>query len=118
MICKITKKKISSIINFGKMPLANGFLKKGQFKKEFFYTMEAGFNKDLSLFQINDHPKPKKIFNSNYPFFTGSSKFMIKHFRSYSNFIKKKLGKRKNIIEIGSNDGTFLSNFSKKKYNC
>tara|TARA_B100001063_G_scaffold233853_1_gene250569 strand:- start:1347 stop:2543 length:1197 start_codon:yes stop_codon:yes gene_type:complete len=118
MICKITKKKISSIINFGKMPLANGFLKKNQFKEEFFYSMEAGFNKELSLFQINDHPKPKKIFNSNYPFFTGSSKFMIKHFKNYSNFIKKRLGKHKNIIEIGSNDGTFLSNFSKKKYNC
>ena len=42
------------------MPLANGFLKKNQFKNEFFYKMEVGFNKNLSLFQINEHPKPKK----------------------------------------------------------
>ena len=117
MICKITKKKIPAIINFGKMPLANGFLKKNQFKNEFFYELEVGFNKNLSLFQINEHPKPSKMFNVNYPFFTGSSIVMIKHFKKYANFVKKKLGKKKNLIEIGSNDGTFLSNFSNKKYN-
>jgi len=26
--CKITNKKIPEVINFGKMPIANGFLKK------------------------------------------------------------------------------------------
>ena len=117
MICKITKKKIPVVIDFGKMPLANGFLKKNQFKNEFFYKMEVGFNKNLSLFQINEHPKPRKMFNLNYPFFTGSSKVMINHFKKYSSYIKNKLGNNKNLIEIGSNDGTFLSNFSNKKYN-
>ena len=29
--CKITGKKIKKIINFGKMPIANGFLKKKGF---------------------------------------------------------------------------------------
>ena len=37
---------------------------------------------------------------------------MIKHFKEYSSWIKKNyLKKNKNLIEIGSNDGTFLSNF-------
>ena len=27
--CKITGKKTKKVINFGKMPIANGFLKKG-----------------------------------------------------------------------------------------
>ena len=36
MICKVTKKKISKVINFGKMPLANGFLKKINLKMSFF----------------------------------------------------------------------------------
>ena len=35
MICKITQKKISPFMSFGKMPIANGFLKKKFFKKEF-----------------------------------------------------------------------------------
>ena len=105
-------------MSFGKMPIANGFLKKKDFKNEFFFKMEVGFSKDLSLFQLNDHPKPKLMFNKNYPFFTGSSKGMVKHFKKYANWIKKNYFKNvKNLIEIGSNDGTFLKNFKKNKIN-
>ncbi len=119
MICKITRKKIVPFMSFGQMPIANAFLKKKYFKNEFFFKMEVGFSKDLSLFQLNDHPKPKMMFNKNYPFYTGSSKNMIKHFKKYSTWVKKKyLKKNKNIIEIGSNDGTFLKNFDSKKINC
>ncbi len=119
MICKITKKQITPFMSFGKMPIANAFLKKSGFKKEFFFKMEVGFSKDLSLFQLNDHPKPKMMFNKNYPFFTGSSKNMIKHFKKYSDWVKKNyLKNNKNLIEIGSNDGTFLKNFNSKKINC
>jgi len=115
MICKITKKKLKPFMSFGKMPIANGFIKKKDFKREFFFKMEVGFSKDLSLFQLNDHPKPKAMFNKNYPFFTGSSKGMIKHFKEYSDWIKRYyLKKGNNLIEIGSNDGTFLSNFNNK----
>ena len=118
MRCKITKKIIKPFMSFGKMPIANGFLKKKDFKKEFFFKMEVGFSKDISLFQLNDHPKPKLMFNKNYPFFTGSSQGMINHFKEYSSWIKKHYLKNNgNLIEIGSNDGTFLSNFKKNKIN-
>ena len=49
MICKITKKKIKPFMSFGKMPIANGFLKKKDFKKEFFFKMEVGFSKKVSI---------------------------------------------------------------------
>ena len=105
-------------MSFGKMPIANGFLTRKQFKNEFFFNLEVGFSKNISLFQLNDHPKPKQMFNKNYPFFTGSSKGMVLHFNKYSNWIIKKYGKNlKNLIEIGSNDGTFLDNFKKSKFN-
>ena len=105
-------------MTFGKMPVANGFIKKKDFKKEFFFEMEVGFSKELSLFQLNDHPKPTLMFNRNYPFFTGSSKGMIEHFRQYARWVKKNYFKNvKNLIEIGSNDGTFLKNFNKNKIN-
>src|SRR5210317_546757 len=112
MYCKITNKKIKPFMSFGLMPIANGFLKKEHFKKEFLFKMEVGFSKEISLFQLNDHPKPKLMFNKNYPFFTSSSKYMIKHFKDYSNWVKKYYFKNtKKIIEIGSNDGTLLKNF-------
>jgi methylation protein EvaC len=31
-------------MSFGKMPIANGFIKKKDFNKEFFFKMEVGFN--------------------------------------------------------------------------
>ena len=112
MRCKITNLVIDPFMSFGMMPLANGFIKKNQFKNEFFYKMEIGFSKSLSLFQLNEHPKPENMFNEKYPFYTGSSEYMIKHFKNYSKWIKKKfLQSGSKLIEIGSNDGTFLNNF-------
>jgi len=112
MKCKVTKKKIEPFMSFGSMPIANGFIKKDQFNNEFFFNMEVGFSEDLSLFQLNDHPKPNMMFNENYPFFTGSSEQMKIHFKNYADWIKKyHQNKIKNVIEIGSNDGTFLKNF-------
>ena len=118
MKCKVTGKKIDPFMSFGRMPIANGFLNKDKFNEEFFFEMEVGFSDDLSLFQLNDHPKPTMMFNENYPFFTGSSQQMKLHFKNYANWIKKYHPNTiKNIIEIGSNDGTFLKNFNSNDYN-
>ena len=112
MNCKILNKKISPFMNFGKMPLANGFIEQKDFKNEFFFNMEVGFSEDISLFQLNDHPKPDQMFNKNYPFFSGSSNYMKKHFSNYAKYIKENFIKNNTkLIEIGSNDGTLLENF-------
>ena len=84
MKCKITNKDIKPFMSFGKMPIANGFIKKEDFINEFFFEMEVGFSEELSLFQLNDHPKPESMFNANYPFYTGSSEYMKKHFKERS----------------------------------
>ena len=116
MKCKITNKILQPFMSFGKMPIANGFLNKIDFSNEFFFNMEVGFNEDISLFQLNDHPKPEKMFNENYPFFTSSSEYMKNHFRDYANYVKNYVNEGSKIIEIGSNDGTFLSNFDNSKF--
>jgi methylation protein EvaC len=67
--CKVTTEDLVSIMTFGKMPIANGFIEKKNFDKEFFFEMEIGFNEKLSLLQLIDHPKPEVMFNKNYPFF-------------------------------------------------
>ncbi len=116
MNCKITNKPIQPFMSFGKMPIANGFLDKENFSEEFFFNMEVGFNDELSLFQLNDHPKPEKMFNQNYPFFTGSSEYMKTHFKEYADYAKKYIKTNSKVIEIGSNDGTFLKNFDVKSH--
>ncbi|MDA9091680.1 class I SAM-dependent methyltransferase [Pelagibacteraceae bacterium] len=112
MICKISKKKMNPFMSFGQMPIANGFIEEKNFNKEYFYNMEVGFSEDLSLFQLNDHPKPESMFNDAYPFFSGSSSYMQNHFKNYADFVKNNFLKNSSrIIEIGSNDGTLLKNF-------
>ncbi len=109
-----SKSAVNPFMTFGKMPIANGFLQKKDFSNEFFFEMKVGFDEKLSLFQLLEHPSPKMMFNENYPFFTQSSKYMIKHFEDYAEWVKKRFfNNSKKIIEIGSNDGTFLQNFSR-----
>ncbi len=112
MNCKITNKKIKPFMSFGKMPIANGFIEKKNFNNEFFFDMEIGFSEDISLLQLKEHPSPEQMFNNKYPFFTGSSEYMKIHFSKYAKFIMDNyLNNKGKIIEIGSNDGTFLKNF-------
>jgi len=104
-------------MTFGKMPIANGFLTKENFDSEFFFNLDVGFSEKISLFQLNDHPTPEQMFNKNYPFYTGSSQFMKSHFASYADSVKKYLKTDSKLIEIGSNDGTFLKNFINSNIN-
>jgi methylation protein EvaC len=115
MKCKFSGKIITPFMSFGKMPMANAFLTKDQFKNEFFYNLDVGFSENYYLFQVNDHPLSEIIFNDDYPFYTGKSNYMIDHFKIFADWIKKNyLGNSSNIIEIGANDGTFLKNFHEK----
>ena len=111
MKCKFSGEIIKPFMTFGRMPIANGFLKKENFNKEFFYEMKVGFNKKYALFQLDEHPEPKKMFHKNYPFYTSSSKSMVEHFKKYALWSKKFLRSNSKVIELGSNDGTFLKNF-------
>lgn len=117
MRCKVSGKNITPFMSFGKMPMANGFIEKKNFKNEFFYNLEVGFCEYNYLFQVNDHPKSQKIFNNKYPFYTSKSQFMREHFQNYFYWAQKNyLKNNSKIIEIGSNDGTFLNNFKNKNY--
>ena len=44
--CKITKNKLKKIHSFGKMPIANAFIDKNDFNKEFFLKWKLGFPKN------------------------------------------------------------------------
>ena len=101
-------------MSFGKMPPANGFLEKKDFKNEIFYDMEVGFSEKISLFQLNKFSNPKIIHSANYPFYTSSSEYMKTHFKNFSQHVLENVGKDPFIVEIGSNDGIMLQNFAKR----
>ena len=86
------KKNLTEVINFGKMPMANDFVRDKD-KKIFTYELKLGFNKKFKLAQIYEFPKPSNMFNENYAFITSTSKYMANHFKKLSIKIKKKLKK-------------------------
>ena len=118
MKCKITGDKLSPFMSFGKMPSANGFLDKKDFDSEFFYEMEIGFSEKVSLLQLNEFSNPVKVHNERYPFYTSSSLNMKKHFNQFAHWVKEKyLKSGAKLVEVGSNDGTFLENFKSSNLN-
>jgi methylation protein EvaC len=115
--CKSCKNPINPFINFGKMPIANAFYNKKDFNKQYYFDMKAAFCKKCFCFQLINIPNRKLMFHENYAYFASTSKFMQIHWQKLAYKIIKKFKNNKNhtIIEIGSNDGIFLKNFSKSK---
>ncbi|MDB4613447.1 class I SAM-dependent methyltransferase [Candidatus Pelagibacter sp.] len=108
-------KKYINFLDLGLQPLANNYLtKKDLKKKEKKYRLKVGINLITKLVSINKPLSSKIMFNNKYPYRSSMSKTMIKSFVELSKLINKKFNPKK-ILEIGSNDGSFIKNFSKKK---
>ena len=63
--CRICKNTIEPFMTFGKMPIANGFLKDNEFKNEYFYDLSPAFCNKCLTFQIINQPDPKMMFHEN-----------------------------------------------------
>ena len=57
------------------------------------------------------------MYGTNYGYRTSSSPLMINHMKKkYDHIIKNPSIKKNKILDIGSNDGTFLNFFAKKSF--
>ena len=105
---------IKKFLDLGYQPLANLYvLKKNLNFKEKRFKLEVGFNKKNYLVSILKTISKEQMFNKDYPYKSSESYTMRKSFKDLAEKIKKKF-KPKFIIEIGSNDGAFITNFNKK----
>ena len=118
--CIVCKSKIKPFINFGRMPIANAFLKKNEVKNEYKFTLSVGFCKNCKMVQLLDQPKREQMFHKNYSFFSSTSNYMIRHFETFFKEAQnlKKLNNNSFVVEIGCNDGILLQNFNKAKIPC
>jgi methylation protein EvaC len=109
MSCRVCHSNIEPFIDFGRMPLANGFLPADQFDHEYYFDLSAAFCSRCKLVQLVEQPERERMFNDRYPFFTATSRRMQDHFASLARDIIAMLPDGDPfVVEIGSNDGTLL----------
>ena len=111
---------IRKFLDLGIQPLANQYLSKPinlSLKKGQLYNLNVCFNSKTKLVSISKKIPVKKMFNNTYPYKSSMSKTMLDSFKNLSNEIKKRF-KPKLFLEIGSNDGALIKNFSIKNTLC
>ncbi|MDR1255181.1 MAG: class I SAM-dependent methyltransferase [Puniceicoccales bacterium] len=115
--CKICSQEVQQVLSFGKMPIANGFLKADDFHQEYFFELACGFCEHCKTFQLLHQTDPSQMFHEQYAFYTSTSRYMSAHFEAMAlNYIQHWLPNKKDpfVIELGSNDGTMLKHFAER----
>jgi methylation protein EvaC len=105
---------INPFIDFGNMPLGNGFLLPEQYADEYYFPMLVGFCQACGMVQLLDQPDRERMFHENYAFFSGTSAYMARHFKAFAGHVMTDYlaGTDPFVVEMGSNDGIMLQNFS------
>ena len=117
MTCKNCKSpKLKKVINIGKQPISSHFYLKKKTNLRT-YSLDLYECQRCKLVQLKNIPKLDDMYGSNYGYRTSLSPLMINHMKEKANIIKKDiiLKKNSNVLDIGSNDGTFLNFLSKNK---
>lgn len=114
--CRLCKsRKLKKILDLGKTPPANSFLKKSQLKdKEDFFPLAVNFCTDCSQLQLSHVVSPEILFR-HYVWVSSTSPVTVAHFEEYAKSVFEKIKLKKNdlVVEMGSNDGVLLKPFKK-----
>lgn len=114
--CAICNKKLKNFLDLGAHPCADSFLKKkNSAKKLKKYPLIVGYctcNHLTAVYKVSSFERYKK---NDYSYTSDNSKVSRAHFENMAKQITKefRINKDSKIIEIGSNDGTFLKNIEK-----
>ena len=111
--CRIcSKKNFDLIIDLGDQPWGNHFLKKSEIGSEPKYPLRLIYCLECGLPQL-DFTVKKEIMFGNHTYLSGITKTLEKHFLETATNVSKYLpdNSNKNILDIGSNDGTLLKQF-------
>lgn len=111
------EKKLSHFLSLGTMPKPNGFLpKKLLTKPEPYYPLDVVYCKNCGQVQTQQIVDSKTMFE-DYVYITAGATPMLKHLEETANEFTKKfeLNSKSLVIDLGSNDGSFLQFFKKNK---
>ena len=103
------------ILDLGKQPWANGFLKKNECGKELTYPLQLVYCKKPELLQLS-YFVPKETMFLDHTYISGTTRTLINHFNKLAieNSKDYNLDKENDIIlDIGGNDGSQLEQYKK-----
>ena len=108
--------KLAAKLILKSIPLSEKFSTKPFQKSQLInFPISLGLCKNCKNIQTNEVVNPKLLW-SDFTYLSGQTNFIINHFKDLANKIIKNYKLKKNdlVIDIGSNDGTFLNFFKKK----
>ena len=114
--CRSCKsKKISKVSSLGKQTLT-GIFPKNKYDKVSKGYLTLVICNNCKLLQLENNFNPNEMYGENYGYMSSLNKSMMSHLKLKAINFKKtyKLKPGSFILDIGSNDGTFLSYFDKK----
>ena len=116
--CSISgSKNLKSIISLGLIPASSVLSPiKGDPIVQRFYPTELFYSQKSKLVQLSAVVDKRLMFPKNYAYTSSTTKVLRDNFRDLSKEVSKyfNINKGDLIIDIGSNDGTLLSNFKQK----
>ena len=113
--CRIcNNKKLYTYLNLGNQPPSNSFLKSKNLKEKKF-PLKVKICENCGLSQLDTVVLAENIFDE-YLYLSSSSRALVDHYKKMTREILKITKPNTNslIIDIGSNDGITLENYSKK----
>jgi len=108
---------LKPFFDLGAQPLANSLLKSPNEHEEF-YPLALSWCSDCNLVQLEETVDPKVLF-TNYVWVTGTSKVANQYAEKFCDRLiaRTSINKEKDyVLEVASNDGTFLLPFIKQGY--
>lgn len=100
--------EMSTTLDLGSQPLANDFLEPGS--KFDSYPLKLLRCSNCFHSQISIAVNPTRLFR-DYSYVSGTSRTLSVYFDNFAKEIIRRFGSRKKILDIGSNDGSFLEKF-------
>ena len=112
--CLLCGRDVEPFISFGHMPIANGFIDKSDFGREFFFELTVAFCSGCEMVQLGELVDEAKLFHGAYPFFSQTSTRMAAHFKAMSLWLREAYATSADpfVVEVGSNDGILLKHFA------
>ena len=115
--CRVCGAEIAPFMSFGRMPIANGFLKPEETGDEYFFELAPAFCAACGMLQLMEQPQPEKMFHEQYAFYSSTSRYMQAHFEAFAHAVINGILAGRNdplVVELGSNDGIMLRHLQQR----